>query len=57
MQAVVSAATNLHDRSYYEAKFFNWLSEHKLTPGSGVWINSIFCLLIYYIFILTALKI
>jgi len=28
-------AGNLHDRSYYEAKFFGWLSEHKVEIGSG----------------------
>jgi len=27
--------SNLHDRAYYEEKFFNWLAEHKLTPQSG----------------------
>jgi len=26
---------NLHDRAYYEEKFFNWLSEHKIEATSG----------------------
>ena len=25
----------LHDRSYYEEKFFSWLSNHGIKPGSG----------------------
>jgi C1A family cysteine protease len=28
-------AQNLHDRAYYEEKFFNWLSEHKIQATSG----------------------
>jgi C1A family cysteine protease len=28
-------AQNLHDRAYYEEKFFNWLSEHKIEASSG----------------------
>jgi len=28
-------AQNLHDRAYYEEKFFNWLSEHKVEATSG----------------------
>lgn len=29
------SADNVHDRKYYEEKFFNWLSEHKKNPESG----------------------
>ena len=29
------AADNVHDRKYYEEKFFNWLSKHKIDPVSG----------------------
>lgn len=28
-------AANVHDRAYYEAKFFGWMSEHKVEIGSG----------------------
>jgi cathepsin L len=28
-------AQNLHDRAYYEEKFFNWLSEHGIQASSG----------------------
>lgn len=40
-QAVVAVtvaaalAANVHDRAYYEAKFFNWMSEHNVKPESG----------------------
>lgn len=30
-----NSADNVHDRKYYEEKFFNWLSVHKVTPASG----------------------
>jgi len=33
--ATVAAGQLLHDRAYYEAKFFNWLQEHKLQATSG----------------------
>jgi len=29
------AAANLHDRAYYEAKFFDWLQAHKKTAKDG----------------------
>lgn len=29
------AAANVHDRAYYEAKFFNWLSDHGIAATSG----------------------
>ena len=29
------SAENIHDRKFYEEKFFNWLSEHKFSPESG----------------------
>jgi len=28
-------AANLHDRAYYEEKFFDWLSEHKVIAQTG----------------------
>jgi C1A family cysteine protease len=28
-------AANVHDRAYYEAKFFGWMAQHKVTPESG----------------------
>jgi len=31
----VSVAGNLRDRSYYEEKFFNWLSQHKVAAANG----------------------
>jgi len=31
----VSAVNNKHDRAYYEAKFFDWLQEHKLEVPTG----------------------
>jgi C1A family cysteine protease len=40
-QAVVAAilasalAANVHDRSYYESKFFNWMKEHSIKAESG----------------------
>ncbi len=34
-QAAVALAGNVHDRGYYEAKFFNWLSEHNVKPTGG----------------------
>jgi len=33
--ATLALAGNLHDRSFYEAKFFNWLSEQQMKPTSG----------------------
>jgi len=35
--SILSAAlaANIHDRSYYEAKFFNWMSEHGIKATSG----------------------
>jgi len=36
LTAIAAAtATNLRDRSYYEAKFYNWMSEHNMKPVSG----------------------
>jgi C1A family cysteine protease len=29
------ASANLHDRAYYEEKFFNWLKEHDISAVSG----------------------
>jgi hypothetical protein len=29
------ASANLHDRAFYEEKFFNWLKEHDVTATSG----------------------
>jgi len=31
----VALAANVHDRSYYEAKFFGWMGEHGVKPESG----------------------
>jgi|Transcript_95477 cathepsin L len=31
----VAVAANLRDRAYYEEKFFNWLSQHKIAAASG----------------------
>jgi len=28
-------AGNVHDRAYYEAKFFGWMAEHNIKPESG----------------------
>jgi len=33
--AALALAGNLHDRSFYEAKFFNWLAVHGVKPESG----------------------
>jgi C1A family cysteine protease len=33
--AAMPIAENLHDRAYYEEKFFNWLSEHKVQARNG----------------------
>jgi len=33
--AAVALSGNIHDRAYYEAKFFNWLSEHGLKVENG----------------------
>lgn len=32
---VAVASANLHDRSYYEAKFYDWLQEHKVQVKNG----------------------
>jgi len=29
------SAANIHDRAYYEEKFFNWLAEHNVEAASG----------------------
>ncbi len=29
------ASANLHDRAFYEEKFFEWLQEHKVEAASG----------------------
>ena len=34
-QAAATLAGNVHERAYYEEKFFNWLSEHKVEAKSG----------------------
>jgi C1A family cysteine protease len=34
-KAALASAQNLHDRAYYEAKFFNWLSQFKIVAESG----------------------
>jgi len=31
----ISSASNVHDRAYYEERFYNWLSEHNMKPESG----------------------
>jgi C1A family cysteine protease len=31
----ISGFTNIHDRSYYEEKFVDWLSEHNIFPRDG----------------------
>jgi len=31
----VASAANVHDRAYYEEKFFNWLSTHKVEAQNG----------------------
>jgi len=28
-------AANVHDRSYYEAKFYGWMTQHNIKIGSG----------------------
>jgi len=33
--ALAYASANIHDRAFYEEKFFNWLSEHKISATSG----------------------
>jgi len=33
--AAVALAGNLHDRSYYQAKFYDWLAEHKVAIENG----------------------
>jgi len=33
--AAVVTATNIHDRSYYEAKFFEWMQQHGIQAHSG----------------------
>jgi len=33
--AAMPIAENLHDRAFYEEKFFNWLSEHKVQARDG----------------------
>jgi C1A family cysteine protease len=33
--AAMPIAQNLHDRAFYEEKFFNWLSEHKIQARDG----------------------
>jgi len=33
--ATTALAANRHDRSFYEAKFFDWLQEHKMQVPSG----------------------
>lgn len=32
----IAASANLRDRAYYEEKFFNWLSQHKISAESGL---------------------
>lgn len=32
---MVAVTANVHDRSYYESKFYDWLSEHKIVAASG----------------------
>lgn len=31
----VASAANIHDRKYYEEKFYNWMQEHKVRPDNG----------------------
>eukprot|EP01034_Spumella_vulgaris_P033982 gene33982-41912_t len=33
--ASVGFAANVHDRAFYEEKFFNWMSEHKVVANNG----------------------
>jgi len=33
--AAVALAGNVHDRSYYQAKFYSWLAEHKVNIETG----------------------
>jgi len=33
--ATIALAANLHDRAYYESKFFNWLETHGVKPETG----------------------
>jgi len=35
MATVATVAANKHDRAFYEAKFFDWLQEHKMQVPSG----------------------
>jgi hypothetical protein len=42
---------HLKDRTYYEEKFFNWLTTHNIKPPSGkAFVNFKF----YYFFLLTS---
>jgi hypothetical protein len=36
LQLAVTVAANLRDRAYYEEKFFNWLSQHKVAAAVSV---------------------
>ena len=35
LAVVAGAFANIHDRAYYEEKFFNWMQTHQITPPSG----------------------
>jgi len=35
LASAAAIAANVHDRAYYEEKFYNWLSLHKIQPLSG----------------------
>jgi C1A family cysteine protease len=34
--AAAAVSANVHDRSFYEEKFFNWLKTHKVKPVNGM---------------------
>jgi len=34
--AAVAVSANVHDRSFYEEKFFNWLKTHEVKPVNGL---------------------
>jgi len=35
LAVLATASANLHDRAYYEEKFFNWLKQHQVSANSG----------------------
>lgn len=35
VSAAIALGGNVHDRAYYESKFFSWLASHGMTPQNG----------------------